>query len=69
MPSSERKAIAVARADDLLNELRIREPSEIDIERIAVFKDAEVRYAPLRGMDGCLVREAESAIITVRNTL
>lgn len=69
MPSSERKAIAVARADDLLNELRIREPSEIDIGRISVFKGAEVRHAPLRGMDGCLVREGESAIITVRSSL
>lgn len=69
MPSSARKAIAVAKADDLLNELRIREPSEIDIERIALFKGAEVRYAPLQGMDGCLVREGESAIITVRSSL
>jgi Zn-dependent peptidase ImmA (M78 family) len=69
MPSSERKAIAVAKADDLLNELRIREPDEIDIERIAMFKGAEVRYAPLQGMDGCLVREAESAVITIRSSL
>ena len=69
MASSGRKAIAVARADDLLNELRIREPSEIDIERIAIFKGANVRYAPLRGMDGCLVRKGEFAVITVRASL
>lgn len=69
MPSSERKAIAIAKADDLLNELHIREPTEIDIQRIAIFKGAEVRYAPLRGMDGCLIREGESAIITIRNSL
>lgn len=69
MASSERKAIAVAKADGLLNELRIREPDEIDIERIALFKGAEVRYAPLQGMDGCLVRQGESAVITVRSSL
>ncbi len=69
MPSSERKAIAIAKADDLLNELHIREPAEIDIERIAIFKGADVRYAPLRGMDGCLIREGGSAVITVRSSL
>jgi Zn-dependent peptidase ImmA (M78 family) len=69
MPSSDRKAIAVAKADDLLSELHIRQPDEIDIERIALFKGAEVRYGPLQGMDGCLVRKGESAIITIRSSL
>ena len=69
MPSSQRKAIAVAKADDLLGELQIQEPGEIDIERIAIFKGAEVRYAPLHGMDGCLVRKNDAAIITVRHSL
>jgi hypothetical protein len=69
MASSQRKAIVIARADDLLSELRIREPSEIDIERIAFFKDARVRYALLRGMDGCLVRKDDRAVITVRSSL
>src|SRR5687768_11074949 len=69
MPPSERKAIAVAKADDLLNELRICDPGEIDIGRIAVFKGAEVRHAPLKGMDGCLVREGDAAIISVRSSL
>ncbi len=69
MPSSERKAIAVARADALLTELRINQPGEIDVERMAIFKGAEVQYAALRGMDGCLVRRGDSAVITVRNTL
>jgi hypothetical protein len=69
MPSSERKAIVVAKADDLLGELHICQPDEIDIERIAIFKGAEVRYAPLKGMDGCLVREGESAVITIRSSL
>ncbi|MFZ1218763.1 MAG: ImmA/IrrE family metallo-endopeptidase [Chthoniobacterales bacterium] len=69
MPSSQRKAIVVARADDLLAELQIQEPREIDIERIAIFKGADVRYAPLHGMDGCLVRKNDAAIITVRHSL
>jgi Zn-dependent peptidase ImmA (M78 family) len=67
--SSERKAIAVAKADELLRELQIRAPTEIDIERIAIFKGAYVRYAALRGMDGCLVRQGDSAVITVRSSL
>jgi len=69
MASSERKAIAVARADDLLAELHIQQPEEIDIERIAIFKDADVRYAALEGMDGCLVCQGDSAVITVRNSI
>src|SRR5439155_21092377 len=69
MRGSARRAIAIARADDLLSELHIREPQEIDVERIAMFKDAQVRYAPLTGIDGCLVREGASAVITVRNSL
>ena len=69
MASSERKAIAVAKADDILRELQIQAPTEIDIERIAIFKGADVRYAALRGMDGCLVRQGDSAVVTVRSSL
>jgi len=69
MASSQRKAIAIAKADDLLAELQIREPAEIDIERIAMFKNAQIRYASLRGMDGCLVRKDDAAVITVRSSL
>lgn len=69
MASSARKAIAIAKADDLLQELQIRNPAEIDIERIAIFKNANVRYTTLRGMDGCLVRTPNAAVITVRNSL
>src|SRR6267143_3601493 len=69
MASSQRKAIVLAKADGLLAELQIKDPSEIDIERIAMFKNAEVRYASLQGMDGCLVRRGVSAVITVRRSL
>jgi Zn-dependent peptidase ImmA (M78 family) len=64
-----RKAIAPAKARELLKELNILEPDEIDIERIAAFKDAPVRYEPLQGMDGRIVREGNAAIITVNNEI
>jgi hypothetical protein len=69
MSITERRAIAVAKADELIAELRVQEPGEIDIERIAIFKGADVRYAPLDGMDGCLVRSGDSAMITVRDSI
>jgi IrrE N-terminal-like domain len=69
MAITERKAIAIAKADELLSELRIREPDEIDIERIALFKGVDVTYAHLDGMDGCLVSAGDSAIITVRDSI
>jgi hypothetical protein len=69
MASSQRKAIAVAKADDLIGELQIQEPAEIDIERIALYKNAHVRHAPLRGMDGCLVCKGDAAVITVSSSL
>jgi len=69
MSSTARKAIAVAKADDLLMEINVCEPDEIDIERIAIYKDAEVRYEPLDGMDGCLIRDDNAAIITVRRSI
>jgi len=66
---SPRKAIAVAKAKELLNELRILEPREIDIERIALYKNALVRYEPLHGMDGRIVREGNAAIVTVSSAI
>ena len=69
MATTERRAIAIAKADELLSELHIQKPDEIDIERIALFKGADVRYAHLDGMDGCLVSEGNSAIITVRDSI
>jgi Zn-dependent peptidase ImmA (M78 family) len=65
--ANARKAIAVARAKQLVTELGIVEPSEIDIERIAAFKNVLVRYEPLQGMDGRIVRDGDAAIVTVNN--
>lgn len=67
--SQARKSIAVLKARELLKELEIREPDEIDIELIAAYKNAPVRYEPLKGMDGRIVREGDSAIITVNSAI
>lgn len=64
-----RKAIAATKARDLLKELNILEPDEIEIEHIAAFKDAPVRYEPLQGMDGRIVRKGNAAIITVNSAI
>ena len=67
--SQARKAIPVAKARELHRELNILEPGEIDIERVAFYKDAQVRYEPLEGMDGRIVREGKAAIITVNSAI
>jgi Zn-dependent peptidase ImmA (M78 family) len=64
-----RKTIPLAKARDLLLELRLEEPSEIDTEAIAFMKGANVQEEPLEGMDGYIVREGDSAIITVNSNL
>jgi len=64
-----RKSIAPAKARELLNELNILEPDEIEIELIAAFKNAPVRYEPLKGMDGRIVQEGNAAIITVNSAI
>ena len=64
-----RKSIAAAKARGLLKELNILEPDEIDVELIAAFKNAPVRYEPLKGMDGRIVREGDAAIITVNSAI
>lgn len=64
-----RYASASCRARDLLDELRIRTPSEIEIDKIAAYKDAPVRYAELNGCDGRMVRMGNLALITVRESI
>jgi Zn-dependent peptidase ImmA (M78 family) len=64
-----RKVIAATKARELLNELQILEPDEIDVERIALFKDVEVRYEPLQGMDGRIVRDGNAGVITVNSKI
>lgn len=52
-------------AADLLNELGITEPSEIDIEAIAQHCDATVTYGQLTGSDARIIGTNDEAIITV----
>jgi hypothetical protein len=64
-----RYATAVCRANDLITELAIENPSEITIEKIAAFKNAPVRFADISGCDGRLVRMGQHGIITVRQSI
>lgn len=60
---------AVCRARDLITELQIRDPAEIVVEKIAPYKNAPVRYAPLVGCHGRMVRSDGLAIITVNEAI
>lgn len=60
---------AACRARDLIAELQIQDPSEIVIEKIAPFKRAPVRYAPLEGCHGRMVRSGDTALITVNEAI
>src|SRR5574337_316664 len=51
--------------DQLLDELGITSPDEIDIEAIAFHCDATIRYRPLTGCSGRIVGNGNHAIITV----
>ena len=55
-------------AIDLLKELGITEPGEIDIEAIAQHCDATVTYGTLSGSEARIVGADESAIITVNRS-
>lgn len=52
-------------AERLLQELGVSEPSEIDLEAIAHYSNAEVRYRQLDGCEARIVGNSERAIITV----
>ena len=43
-----RKTIAALKARELLKELNILEPDEIKVDLIAAYKNAPVRYEPLK---------------------
>ncbi len=52
-------------AELLLQSLGITEPEEIDLEAIAYFVNAKVRYRALEGCEARIVGTADAAIITV----
>lgn len=55
-------------AEELLRELGVTDPGEIDLEAIAYHVGAEVRFAPLRGCDARIIGDADRAIITVNSS-
>lgn len=52
-------------AEQLLQELGITEPDEIDLEAIALYLGASVRYWPLDGCEARIIGRGGKAIITV----
>jgi hypothetical protein len=52
-------------AERLLQELGVTEPDEIDLEGIAYYVNARVRYRPLDGCEARIVGNDDEAIITV----
>jgi hypothetical protein len=55
----------LTRAERLLQELGVTEPRDIDLEAIAHYLGARVRYRPLDGCDARIVGVGDKAIITV----
>lgn len=54
-------------AGDLLAELGITSPEDIDVEVIAWHAGALVRYEPLSGCDGMIIGAGDRAVITVNS--
>lgn len=53
-------------AEQLLQELGVTEPGEIDLEAIAFYRRARVRYRPLGGCEARIIGRENEAIISVR---
>ncbi len=59
--------MALTSAEKLLQELGITEPQEIDLEAIAYYVGARVRYRFLDGCEACIVGYGDNAIIAVND--
>lgn len=55
----------IAPAEQLLQELGVTEPKEIDLEAIAYYVGARIRHRPLNGCEARIVGSGNQAIITV----
>jgi hypothetical protein len=55
----------VTAADKVLQDLGVTEPKEIDLEAIAYYLGARVRYRPLDGCEARIIGKDNGAIITV----
>lgn len=58
-------SIVKAKARAIIEKLRIREPSEIDIELIAVHEKLHVYYKPLKNEEGRLLRAGNRGLVVV----
>ena len=59
--------MALSRAECLLQELGITEPEEIDLEAIAYYVNARVKFRALDGCEARIVGNGDNAIITVNS--
>jgi hypothetical protein len=57
--------MALSPAERLLQELGVTEPEEIDLDAIAYYVNARVRYRPLDGCEARIIGNGDAAIITV----
>ena len=64
-----RNTLPLTKAREVIKELRIEEPDEIEIELIAAHKNAPVQEKDLNGADGRMVRLGEKSVITVRKSI
>lgn len=66
---AENLILAYQRAEEIIKKLRIREPSEIELEDIAMERGVLVRERTLRGAEARLVRKGGTGIITVDKSI
>lgn len=57
--------MSLTHAERLLQELGVTEPAEIDLEAIAYYVNAKVRFRPLDGCEARIIGKDDTAIITV----
>ena len=57
--------MSISPAERLLQELGVTEPGEIDLEAIAYYLNARVKYRPLDGCEARIIGKGDEAIITV----
>ena len=57
--------MSISPAERLLQELGVTEPDEIDLEAIAYYVKARVKYRPLDGCEARIIGKGDEAIITV----
>lgn len=57
----------ISNAEYLLQELGITEPNEIDLEAIAYYVNARIKYRPLDGCEARIIGNNNNAIITVNS--